>query len=178
MIANHEWTAALIQIGMGQDATALQAGLPLLLSQLRGEFEALITDLPRGLLTQCRDLPQHLDAVVVVIPAGFAGVNAASRLMKHLAAQFPGLQLLPVLSEVRRDAGLSVKDIQTAIGRNLVATLPRCDAQITRAHRAARPVIDSHPRTPYATAVRSIWAATHATPKPAKPASLLKRIFG
>lgn len=167
------------QVSVGQDLGALQAGLPALMPQMRGAFDAVITDLPRNLLSQAGDLPRHLDAVVVVIPAGFAGVNAASRLFKHLDREFQGLRLLPVLSEVRRDAGLSVKDVQTAIGRKLVATLPRCDAQVLRAHRDARPLIESQPRSPYAAAVRSIWEAVHTPPKDAAPksASLLKRIF-
>ncbi|MGV8951356.1 MAG: AAA family ATPase [Cypionkella sp.] len=169
------------QISLGQDLAALHAGLPHLLSQLRGAFDAVITDLPREVLVHQRDLAQHLDAVIVVIPAGFAGVNAASRLCKQISAQHPDLRLLPVLSDLRPDAKLSIKDVQTALGRKVVATLPRCDAQMQRAHRAARPMIDLFPRSPYATAIRSLWAATTASPNPsAQPvrASLLKRIIG
>lgn len=169
------------QTSMGQDLAALQAGLAPLMPRLRSAFDILVTDLPRSLLSQARDLPQHLDAVVVVIPAGFAGVAAASRLFKQLDRDYPGLRLVPVLSEVRRDAGLSVKDVQTAIGRPLVATLPRCDAQILRAHRAARPMIESQPRSAYATVVRSLWATLQTKPDTSatrKGGSFLKRMFG
>lgn len=170
------------QIGAGQDAAAFEAGLPRLVPRLRGEFDALVTDLPRGLMLQQPTLAAHLDALVLVIPAGFAGVNAASRLIRLLTAQSAGLRILPVLSDVRRDAKLSQKDIARTIDQPVIATLPQCDAQMAKAHRSARPLIEGQPRSAYAGAVRTIWNAAHVAAKepaaaaPARP--LLKRIFG
>ncbi|MFP7570264.1 CpaE family protein [Marivita sp. S2033] len=168
------------QISIGQDAAPYERGLRGLVSQLRKEFGALVADVPRATMIQNDDLVQQFDALVLVIPAGFSGVNAASRIIKRLAAQNPDLRIVPVLSDIRRDAGLSLKDVQKTIGLPVVATLPRCDAQLARAHRAARPLIELYPRSPYAQAVRVIWSALQSSPKPsAKPAArpLLKRFF-
>ncbi len=169
------------QVGVGQDAGPYEGGLLRLLPRMRAEFDALVTDMPRTVMMQRSDLAKHLDALILVIPAGFSGVNAASRLIKRISAQHPDLRILPVLSELRRDAALSQKDVQTAIGRAIVATLPRCDAQMARAHRNARPLIDSQPRGAYAKAVRAIWAvamAGAATSSKSAARPLMKRIFG
>lgn len=169
------------QVGAGQQAAAYEAGLARLIAPLRSQFGAVVTDLPRGLIFERSDLANQLDAVVLVIPAGFAGVNAASRLIRRIAAQNPELRILPVLSELRRDAGLSVKDIRTTIGLNIIATLPRCDALMARAQRAARPIVDCQARSPYAKAVNAIWTAAMVRPKATESSTarpLLRRIFG
>lgn len=169
------------QIRVGQDARSYEAGMPRLFAALRTEFDAVVTDLPRNALMQNPDLAEHIDALVLVVPAGFSGVNAASRLVERLKVQAPALRILPVLSELRRDAALTRKDVATTIGHDVVATLPRSDAGLLRAHRAARPFIESQPRSPYATAVRAIWKAANTKAKPDSPAarpSLVKRIFG
>ncbi|MDN5788374.1 hypothetical protein [Pseudorhodobacter sp.] len=169
------------QVSIGLNAATYEAGLSRLLPQMRAEFDALVTDLPRGLVLHNDDLAKHIDSLVLVIPAGFAGVNAASRLIKRILAHNPNLRILPVLSELRRDAGLSRKDVQTAIGRPIVATLPRCDALLARAHRTARPLTNSQPRSAYAKAVRSIFAAAKTdvkTPSKSGARPFMKRIFG
>lgn len=169
------------QIGAGQDAAPYENGLPRLLPRLRAEFDALVTDLPRAVMMQRGDVAAHFDALVLVIPAGFSGVNAASRLIKRIGAQAPDLRILPVLSELRRDAGLSRKDIETTIGRPVVAVLPRCDAPMARAQRAAQPLVETQPRGAYAKAVARLWTAAHAGEKPTEVRvrrPLIRRIFG
>jgi len=167
------------QVRIGQDAAQYQRGLPHILSPLRDEFDAVITDLPRAMLMQHADVADHIDALVLVIPAGFAGVNAATRLIERIKAQAPDLRILPVLSQLRRDAGLSPKDIASTIGHDIIATLPRCDAPLMRAQRAARAMVQHQPRSPYAKAVAQLWDAILAnkdqSAKPRKP--LLKRMF-
>lgn len=169
------------QVRIGQDAMSYESGLPRLFAPLRAEFGALVTDIPRGTLMQQAELAAQLDAVILVIPAGFSGVSAASRLVERMTAQSPDLRILPVLSDLRRDAALSRKDTETAIGRSIVAILPRSDAALARAHRAARPLIECQPRGDYAKAVRKIWsaamAAQHGAAKPVRR-PLMKRMFG
>jgi pilus assembly protein CpaE len=169
------------QVGAGQDAASYEAGFARLITPLRAQFEALIKDLPRSLVFQRSDLARHLDAVVVVIPAGFAGVNAASRLIKRITAQNPDLRILPVVSDLRRDAGLSLKDIRATIGHDIITTLPRCDTLMPRAQRAARPVVELQASSAYANAVGTLWTAALARPKATEalgPRSMLRRIFG
>jgi pilus assembly protein CpaE len=168
------------QIRAGQDVQAYKKGLPWLFPPLREEFEVLITDLPRTVLMQHADLAQHLSVLVLVIPAGFSGVNAASRLIGRIASHEPDVQILPVLSELRHDAGLSKKDIEKTIGLPILATLPRCDVAMTKAQRAGRPLIEMQPRSAYAKVVRAIWDAATAQRKQEsrrKPIPLVGRIF-
>lgn len=167
------------QTGTGQDANPYEAGLPSLIAPLRAAFDAVITDVPRGLLLERSEIADQIDVLVMVVPAGFSGVNAASRLIRRVSASSPDLRILPVMSEVRRDAGLSLKDIKTTIGMDVIATLPRCDAVMARAHRAALPVVSYQRRGAYAKSIAQIWKAATAKPKPEAPAnrSVLKRIF-
>jgi MinD-like ATPase involved in chromosome partitioning or flagellar assembly len=169
------------QVRIGQDVQSFEAGLSGLMSPLRTEFDALVVDLPRHALLEQAELAAQLDVVILVIPAGFAGVNAATRLIERITAQNADVRILPVLSELRHDAGLSRKDVATTIGRPIIATLPNSDKAMMRAHRAARPLIESQPRGAYASSVRTLWAAAIAEQSvkgktPRKP--LMKRMFG
>jgi pilus assembly protein CpaE len=169
------------QLRQNQDPIQCETALPRLYGPLRSEFEAVVTDLPRATLMRNPALGAHFDALLLLVPSGFAGVNAAIRLIERLKADCPDLRILPVLSELRSDAKLSHKDIAKAIGSALVATLPRSDAAIGRAHRAARPVVECDPRSAYAKAVAALWVV--ATTQPAEGTKrsrkpLIKRIFG
>ncbi|WP_281985261.1 AAA family ATPase [Thalassorhabdomicrobium marinisediminis] len=169
------------QVRMGQDALPYEGGLAGILPPLRTAFEAVITDLPRETLMRREDLAGHFDALLLVVPAGFSGVSAATRLMERLSARNPDLAILPVLSELRADAGLSRKDIERTLGHALAGTLPRCDAPIARAQRAAKPLVEVQPRGGYAKAVKALWSAAQvarpATPNAAKP-PIKRRFFG
>ena len=143
------------------------------------EFSTTFVDLPRSLVVQTPDLLTGLDAAILVVPAGYAGVNAAVRLVGFLQSEAPNLSLCLVLSEVRKDAQLSSKDIAKALGLDLVAVLPRCDAQMLRAQRKARTAVELYPRAPYAKACKAVLDqlapvkdADHPSP------SLMRRIFG
>jgi len=169
------------QVRIGQDALPYEGGLPGIYDPLRAEFDAVITDLPRETLMRREDLAHHIDALVLVIPAGFSGVNAATRLIERITERNPDVRILPVLSEVRKDAGLSRKDIEKTLARKLIATLPRSDAPMSKAHRAAKPLVEIQPRGPYTKAVADIWtAAMSAKRAPDQPATrpLMKKLFG
>lgn len=168
------------QVGIGQDVQTYEAGLPHLYAPLRAEFDIITTDLPRACVLRNIELVKQFDALILVIPTGFSGVNAARRLIDGIAAYAPDLRIIPVLSDLRTDAGISAKDVAATIGRPIAAVLPRSDAALMRAHRAARPLVEMQPKGAYAKAVRTLWASAMAAP--AKPAnagrrSLLRRIF-
>ncbi|MEQ6202421.1 hypothetical protein ABMC88_05145 [Sulfitobacter sp. HNIBRBA2951] len=168
------------QVHMGQDATPLFDALPHVYAPLMAEFDSIITDLPRNRLVQNFELAALFDAVILVIPPGFSGVNAARRLIDGIAAHAPDVRIIPVLSDVRPDARLSQKDIAQTIGHPVVATLPRSDAPLMRAHRAARPLIEMQPKGAYAKAIRAVWATATAeaqTSEKAPRRSFLKRFF-
>ncbi|WP_281968561.1 AAA family ATPase [Roseovarius nanhaiticus] len=169
------------QVRNGQDALSYETGLSQVIAPIRACFGAVITDLPRDVMMRHPELLAQFDAVALVIPSGFSGVNAATRLIERINAEAPGIRILPVLSDLRRDAALSPKVVGATIGRDIAATLPRSDAPLIRAHRAARPLIQCQPRGPYAKAVRTIWkAATADAPQKAqtKQRAMLKRMFG
>lgn len=170
------------QVRIGQDPQPFEAGLAQLMRPLRTEYDALVVDLPRGVLMQQPEISAHLDALILIIPAGFSGVNAATRLIERITAQNPDLCIVPVLSELRKDAGLAIKDVSATIGRPIVATLPHSEAAMTRAHRAARPLVAHQPRGAYAKSVGKLWAHTMAaaTAQADTPTRrpFLKRVFG
>lgn len=145
------------QAHVTQNIGALDAAFAQLIESMKTGFDALIVDLPRGLLVQQPNLAKALDTLVLVVPAGYSGVNGASRMIAFLKTQAPDLRILPVLSEFRSDAKLTVKDVAQAIGQDVAVVLPNNEAAIRNAHRAAKPVIESQPRSPYAKAIRTIW---------------------
>ena len=165
------------QIGGGQDSAPLEAAMPRMMQLLQTEFGAVIADLPRASVLGSFGIVQRLDALVVAIPAGFSGVNAASRLIAQIRDQAPDLRILPVISELRRDAGLGKKDIAAALSMEITAILPRCDKSMAKAQRAAVPVLKSEPRGAYAKAVGTIWQAARARPEPAKRGGFLRKFF-
>ena len=167
------------QVRAGQEAGGFEAGFAALLPRLQSDFDAVITDIPRGMLLRHPEIASGLDSLVLVIPAGYGAVNAASRLIDHVARASSDLTILPVLSEVRMDAGISDKDIATTLGRALTARLPRCDAALAKAHRAAKPLVLHQRRAPWAKAIGQIWDAAMADAKPqTAPAKRRKGLFG
>ncbi len=167
------------QVRGDQTAAAYEPGIAALLPRLREAFDTVIVDLPRGLALRQPDVIGTLDRLVLVLPAGFAGVNAASRLSAQIRADHPDLPILAVLSDTRKDAGLRPKDIAKTLQMPLTATLPCCGPALARAHKAAKPLVTLQPRAPWSRAVRTVFdAATQpasvatAQPKPRK------RLFG
>ncbi|QFT92044.1 hypothetical protein FIU86_04255 [Roseovarius sp. THAF9] len=167
------------QVRGDQTAAAYEPGIAALLPRLREAFDTVIVDLPRGLVLRQPDVIGTLDRLVLVLPAGFAGVNAASRLLGQIRADHPDLPILAVLSDIRKDAGLRPKDIAKTLQMPLTATLPSCAPALARAHKAAKPLVTLQPRAPWARAVRTVFdAATQpAGAATAQPKSR-KRLFG
>ncbi|MEQ8254657.1 MAG: hypothetical protein RH980_01195 [Roseovarius confluentis] len=167
------------QVRGDQAAAAYEPGIAALLPRLREAFDTVIVDLPRGLALRQPDVIGTLDRLVLVLPAGFAGVNAASRLSARIRADNPDLPILAVLSDTRKDAGLRPKDIARTLQMPLTATLPCCAPALARAHKAAKPLVTLQPRAPWSRAVRTVFEAAM---QPASAAMALrkprKRLFG
>lgn len=136
----------------------MDAALPHLVTPLRDSFDAVVLDLPRAVLLSEPQLARDLDALIMVVPAGYAGINAACRLTWRLRQAVPDLRLVPVVSELRRDAGLSVCDMSEALEREIAAVLPRCDAPMHRAHRAGKALVEMQPRSRYAKVLSGLWS--------------------
>ncbi len=165
------------QIAATQDAQAYEANLPLLYAPLREEFGVITTDLPRTQLLQNPAILAEFDALLLVIPAGFAGACAARRLIELITSHAPDLKIIPVLSDLRRDAKLSMRDLAEAIGIPIEATLPRSDAPLMRAHRAARPLVAIQPKGAYAKTVQRLWSSAQAQPASPPRRSFLRRVL-
>lgn len=169
------------QVRRDQTAADYEPGLTALLPRLRDAFDTVVADLPRSLVLRQPDVIGTLDRLVLVLPAGFAGVNAASRLIGQVRADHPDLPILAVLSETLKDAGIRHKDIAKALDMPLTAILPCSTSALAKAHKAARPLVTLQPRSPWARAVRTVFdaatdpAAAKAAPRKATPR---KRLFG
>ncbi|MCX7561605.1 hypothetical protein OS190_18745 [Sulfitobacter sp. F26204] len=145
------------QVHPSQSTEKLNVAFPHLIDALKSNFEAVVVDVPRAALLQQSDYATVFDTLVLVMPAGYAGVNVASWMITLLKSQAPNLKILPVLSEFRQDAKLSRGDIEKAIGHDMAAIIPNSEAAIRKAHRAAKPLVEMQPRSPHAKATRSLW---------------------
>lgn len=156
------------QVTQVQASKEFEAGLPALSTYLGAAFESVIADIPRATLMRQPGLAKAMSAIVLVVPPGFAGVYTARRLMAQITTEAPQTRIVPVLAELRRDARLSVKDIERTLKTRMAVTLPECGAVLAKAHRAARPLIEQQPRGAWAKSVRKVWSATTDTQTKAK----------
>jgi len=141
------------------DAAEVQSGWLAMLERAKMEFATTVVDLPRSLIMQDPKVLHALDAAILVVPAGYAGVSAAVRLVAYIRSVTPDTQLSLALSEVRKDAQLSCKDIAQALRLELSTVLPRCDTQVLRAQRKGKTVAELYPRAPYAKACQEILSS-------------------
>lgn len=158
------------------DLDGAEAGLIRLLPRLSAEFRMTVLDAPRGMLLRHPEMLRQLHKLVLLVPAGYSGVHAASRLITLIRASAPDLAIVPVLSDLRQDAGLPRKDLARALEAEIAHVLPRADQHMLRAHRAGQPLAQHAPRAPYARAVQALWTSL-AGPAPSARArrSLLRR---
>lgn len=159
------------QMRAGQNIAPLEAALPQLIGSLKGEFDAVVVDLPRHLLMTAPEIGKAFDSIILLLAPGYSGVNAASRMIASLRQDAPHVRILPVIAEFRQDAGLSRKDIERGIGQPVAATLPRNEAGLRRAHRAAKPLVEMQPRAPFTRAVQGLWQAAIEGPQAKKDRS-------
>lgn len=164
------------QAGAGQSAAQLESGLPDLIPALRHEFPQVLVDLPRQTMMRDLRLTKAFDVVLLPFSAGFAGVHAANRMISHLQSEAPDLRILPVLSDMRRDAGLSRKDIDRAMTLPVAAQLPEAAAALAKAHRAAEPLVLQQPRHPWSKEVARLWSIL-STPEASESRGTWRRFF-
>lgn len=157
------------QLRAGQSLDPLETALPQLVHALKPTCDAVIVDLPRHMVMNRPEMMSCFDTVILMIAPGYAGVNVASRTIAALRQDAPDLRILPVMAAFRQDASLSPKDIERGIGLPLATRLPRDDAGIRRAHRAARPLVAMQPRAAYSRAVQALWQQAIRVEAPAKP---------
>ena len=93
-------------------------------------------DAPRDVLLGHPKLVQSLQTLVVVVPGGYSGVHSAVRMLEHLKDVSSDLRVALALADLRKDAGLSAKDLSKALGHDVRNVLPRSDAAMARAHCA------------------------------------------
>ena len=161
------------------DMAGADEGLSRLIPRLSEHFEASLIDAPRDLLLRHPALLKRLTQLVLVVPGGYSGVHSAIRMLDFIQDAAPDLPVIPVLAELRRDAGLKPRDLSKALDRDVRFTLPRTDQAMARAHRAGAPLCARQPRASYAKAVAGIWdhlSAGPDTPKATK--GLLRRVLG
>lgn len=149
-----------------------EAGLASLIGPFKDVFAASVVDLPRRFVMDDHPVLEAVDDLVLVLSPGFGAVRSAGRLLDRLnrrSGQHPRVWL--ALSHLRRDAGLSAKEIADALDHSLSFELPLCANDISRASVKGEPLQTLAPRSPYARRVRQFsgdlqkgWAAGPSTP--------------
>lgn len=133
---------------------AFELGLQGLLQTLKGEFSTTVVDLPRRLVVQDNALLDELDDIIFVLSPGFGAVRAAGRLMDRLGHRVSTTKVWHVLSHTRRDAGLSAKEITTALDRKITLELPLSASDIASASIKGVPLQFFSPRGAYARTIK------------------------
>lgn len=159
-----------------------EAGLTRLIPRMSEHFEATIVDAPRSVILRHPEMLHTLQRLVLVVPGGYSGVHSAVRMLDFLKEAEPDLQVVLVLADLRKDAGLSAKDLSKALGHEVRHHMPRSDQAMARAQRAGVPLVARQPRAAYGKAVQGLWADLVAksvdTAKPAPRRGLMGWIKG
>ncbi|WP_417812607.1 AAA family ATPase [Thalassospira alkalitolerans] len=132
-----------------------EAGLGSLLRAFQEVFPASVVDLPRRFVLENHAILEDIDDLVLVLSPGFGAVRSAGRLLDGLArhnASQPRVWL--VMSHMRRDAGLSAKEVADTLNRPLSLELPLCASDISRASVKGVPIQSLFPRSRYSRCVR------------------------
>lgn len=149
------------------DISEYEAGIVRFLGQLRGHFRFIVLDIPRDVLVRNSSVLSNVNDILLVLPPGFSGLASYARLHDWISDCTPTLKPVPVLSDLRRDAGLTRKELLSALKVKSLKNLPRSDDDITRSILKGMPVVAGQGRSAYARAVRELWttfAARTATP--------------
>ena len=138
-----------------------EQGLAGLVQTLKVEFPLTVIDLPRRLLLQDTGLLRELEDVVLVLAPGFGALRTAGRLIERVSSQSGATRIWNVVSQSRRDAGLSRKEIAAALGQPVTCELPMSSAEIARASVKGMPLQSEFPRSAYVRKVadlaQTIW---------------------
>lgn len=141
----------------GAEAQRLQGNLPGLLHHMAPHFDVIFVDISRATLLFRPELAAALDKLIMVLTPGYAGLSGYIRLFKSCHATSPALTTIPVLSQIRSDARLSMQDIGQAIGRKPAVTLPDQHRGMVQAQQLGRPLVDVMRKSPYAQQVGKLW---------------------
>ncbi|SDG05333.1 pilus assembly protein CpaE [Celeribacter baekdonensis] len=129
-----------------------EMGLSALVSSLKETFSTTVIDLPRRLIAEKNPVLDVVDDLILVLAPGFGAVRSAGRLMdllnRNAAGDAPRVWL--VLTQTRRDAGLSAKEVAGALDLPVSCALPPCASDIARAYVKGTPVQSLAPNSAYA----------------------------
>jgi|GEM_PF-1941407 len=138
-----------------------EMGLSGLVASLKETFSTTVIDLPRRLIAEKNPVLDVVDDLILVLAPGFGAVRSAGRLMdlinRNAAGAAPRVWL--VLTQTRRDAGLSAKEVAGALDLPVSCALPPCASDIARAYVKGTPVQSFAPNSAYARRVAHLAQA-------------------
>ncbi len=143
---------------------SLHAGLPDLIRAIRVEFQTIVVDLPRNLVLDTGStVLEEVDELVLVVAPGFGSLRMLGRMIAAAKACAKPPRLTLILSQLRSDAGLSAKEISSAVGEPIWGELPLATRDIARAHIAGSPLVISARTSRYSRSVAALSQHLSAT---------------
>lgn len=135
----------------------LHAGFPDLIRAIKVEFQTIVVDLPRNLvLDTASQVLEEVDELVLVVAPGFGSLRMLGRMIAAAKACSKPPRLTLILSQLRSDAGLSAKEISSAVGEPIWGELPLVTRDIAQAHIAGSPVVISARTSRYSRSVAAL----------------------
>lgn len=129
-----------------------------LLRGLQSTYNAILTDLGRGLEPVAEQVMGQAGLVLLVIGADPAQLPVARRLLDHWAGRgLDAERLALVLNHAHGADGLSLTQVESTLGVVVLAEVPH--GRLLAANRAHQPVEVCYPRDPAAAVIRDLAAS-------------------
>ena len=119
--ANDKLAILSAEAPMNQPMVADGTALFQLQDEMRGTFEAVVIDLPRGLMVQHPHLLSDTSAIIVVTELTLAGTRDTIRILSWLKSNAPGMKVIVVANRCASggETEISKRDFEASIERKI-----------------------------------------------------------
>ncbi len=143
------------EMSLDEGFDAGSAGIPPLLDRLKEGFEAVVLDLPRGLLVQRPEIVEQLSALIIVSDLSLAGMRDSIRVAALAEAAAPKLNRRLIANRAGEfpKAEVDAASFTKGVGLPLDIIVPYDAKLAAKAAQQGRALVDLQPRGKFAQAV-------------------------
>lgn len=162
--ANHESGVQLLAAPLSykEVARVTPRGLRKALFMARSQFHYVVVDVDRNYRAEQVQVLLQADAIVLVLRPDIPALRQARRTMDYLGElNIPHERLRVVVNRYSRRSGVSVKDIEVALGLKVSDVIPEDAKRVERAINRGSPIVSYWPRATVAEKIAAVAASVN-----------------